>query len=100
MLPAFVGSIGGVLLSLTAGFVGRTLAALGLSLVTYYGVSKALNFLKDMIISSLSGLPAEVVQLLGLAKVGTALTILFSCMFASMLLNGLNSDSFKKLIIT
>ncbi|MPT53178.1 DUF2523 family protein [Delftia sp.] len=100
MLPAFVGSIGGVLLSLTAGFVGRTLAALGLSLITYYGVSKALNFLKDMIISSLSGLPGEVVQLLGLAKVGTALTILFSCMFASMLLNGLNSDSFKKLIIT
>ncbi len=100
MLPAFVGSIGGVLLSLTAGFVGRTLAALGLSLITYYGVAKALEFLKGLILRSLSGLPVEIVQLLGLMKVGTALTIIFSCMFASMLLNGLSSDTFKKLIIT
>ncbi len=100
MLPAFVGSIGGVLLSLTAGFVGRTLAALGLSLITYYGVAKALEFLKGLILRSLSGLPVEIVQLLGLMKVGTALTIIFSCMFASMLLNGLSAILSRKLIIT
>ncbi|MDL5037524.1 DUF2523 domain-containing protein [Comamonas sp. Y6] len=98
-MPAFLGSLGGLLLSLVAGFVGRTLAALGLSLVTYYGVSQALDFLKGLIMQALSGFPVEVVQLLGLMRIGTALTIIFSAMFASMLLNGLNSDSFKKLII-
>lgn len=98
-MPAFLGSLGGLLLSLVAGFVGRTLAALGLSLVTYYGVSQALDFLKGLIMQALSGFPAEVLQLLGLMRIGTALTVLFSAMFANMLLNGLNSDTFKKLII-
>lgn len=98
-MGALLGSLGGLLLSLVAGFVGRVLASLGLSLITYYGVSQALDFLKGLVMQSLSKFPAEVVQILGLMKVGTGLTIIFSAMFASMLLNGLNSDTFKKLII-
>lgn len=100
MFGAFAGVMGGVLLSLTAGFVGRVLASLGLSLITYYGVSKALDFLKSLVLSSLSGLPVDLLQILALMKVGTALTILFSCMFASMLINGLNGDSFKRLVMS
>ncbi|GKS88231.1 DUF2523 domain-containing protein [Acidovorax sp. SUPP2539] len=98
-MPAFIPMIGGLLLSLVAGFVGRTLASLGLSVVTYVGISKALDFLKDLIVQSLAHLPAVVVQLLALMKVGTALSIVFSAMFASMLLNGLNSDTFKRWVL-
>lgn len=98
-MPAFIPMIGGMLLSLVAGLVGRVLASLGLSLVTYYGISQALDFLKDLIIQNLNQLPAVVVQFLSLMKVGTALSIVFSAMFASMLLNGLNSDTFKKWVL-
>ena len=98
-MPAFIPMIGGMLLSLVAGLVGRVLASLGLSLVTYYGISQALDFLKDLIIQNLNQLPAVVVQFLSLMKVGTALSIVFSAMFASMLLNGLNSDTLKKWVL-
>jgi len=98
-MPAFIPMIGGLLLSLVAGLVGRVLASLGLSVVTYYGMSQAIDFLKDLITQNLSQLPVVVVQFLALMKVGTALSIVFSAMFASMLLNGLNSDTFKKWIL-
>lgn len=95
-LPA-LGSLGGVLLSLTAGFVGKTIAALGISFVTYYGVYQALEWLKALAVQQLAGLPAEVLQLLALMQVGRALTILFACMFANMVMTGFNNDTFKKL---
>lgn len=98
-MPVFIASIGGLLLSLVAGLVGRTLASLGLSVVTYVGISRAIDFLKDLIIQNLAELPVTVVQVLALMKVGTALSIVFSAMFASMLLNGLNSDTFKRWVL-
>lgn len=98
-MPAFIGMFGGMLLSLVGGFVGRVLASLGMSLVTFYGMTQAIDFLKGLIVQNLSQLPSTVVQILALMKVGTALSIVFSAMFASLLLNGLNSDTFKKWVI-
>lgn len=98
-MPAFIGMFGGMLLSIVGGLVGRVLASLGLSLVTFYGMTQAIDFLKGLILQNLSQLPVTVVQILALMKVGTALSIVFSAMFASMLLNGLNSDTFKKWVV-
>lgn len=98
-MPAFLGMFGGVLLSLVGGLVGRVLASLGLSIVTFYGITQAIDFLKGLIISNINQLPVVVVQLLSVMKVGTALSIVFSAMFASMLLNGINSDTFKKWVL-
>ena len=98
-MPAFIGMFGGMLLSLVGSLVGRVLASLGMSLITFYGMTQAIDFLKGLITQNLSQLPATVVQILALMKVGTALSIVFSAMFASMLLNGLNSDTFKKWVV-
>ena len=98
-MPAFIGMFGGMLLALVGGLVGRVLASLGMSLVTFYGMTQAIDFLKGLILQNLSQLPVTVVQILALMKVGTALSIVFSAMFASMLLNGLNSDTFKKWVV-
>lgn len=99
-MPAFLPMLGGMLLGLVGGFVGRTLASLGLAIVTYVGIDAAFGYLKSIIANNLGQLPAVVVQILGFMKVGQAISILFACMFASMLLNGLNSSTFKKWIIT
>jgi len=94
-----LGALGGLLLSLVAGFVGRTLAALGIAFVTYYGVSEGLEFLKQLVSSNLHALPPNVIAVLGLMKIGQGLTILFSCMFANMLLNGFTQGgTLKKMI--
>jgi len=99
MALPFAGALGGVLITITGSIVGRVLASLGLSLITYVGINQSMDWLRDRIIVALAGLPPDVVQILGLLKVGTCLTILFSCMFASMLLTGMSSDTFKKWII-
>ena len=47
-MPAFIGMFGGMLLSLVGGLVGRVLASLGMSLVTFYGMTQAIDFLKGL----------------------------------------------------
>ena len=98
-LPFIAASLGGVLISVAASVVGRVIAALGLSVVTYVGISQALDFLKTMMMNAIAGLPSEIFMLLAWLKVGTCISIVFSAMFASMLLNGLNSDTFKKWVL-
>ena len=98
-MPAFIPMIGGMLLTIVASMVGRVLASLGLSVITFIGITNALDYLKQLIMQSLGALPGGVVQFLGVMKVGTALSIIFSAMFASMLLNGLQSDTFKKWVL-
>ena len=50
----FLGSLGGLLLGLVGGLIGRALAALGIAFVTYYGVYEALQFLKEELHRALS----------------------------------------------
>lgn len=95
----FLGSLGGLLLGLVGGFIGRTIAAFGIAFITYYGVYEALEFLKVELYRALHQLPPDVVAILGLLQVGKVLTIIFSCLFANMLINGITGgSSIKKMI--
>lgn len=98
-MPWLIAMAGKMLLMIAASMVARVLVSLGLSVVTYIGIGKALDFLKTTLMGALGGLPAEVFSMLAYLKVGTCISIIFSAMFASMLLNGLSSDTFKKWII-
>ncbi|MFS4549090.1 DUF2523 domain-containing protein [Comamonas resistens] len=100
-MPAFLGSLGGLLLSLVGGLIGRALASLGIAFISYYGVSEALDFLKNLVSHNLHMLPPDVLAILGVLQVGRALTILFSCMFANMVMNGITGGaSLKKMIFS
>ncbi len=83
----FLGALGGMLFGMVGGFVGKSLAALGIAFVTYYGVYEALDFVQDQVKNHIHRLPADMVAILGLLQVGKVLTILFSCMFANMVMN-------------
>lgn len=95
----FLGALGGMLLGLVGGFVGRALAALGIAFITYYGVYEALDFIKGQVNAHIHNLPGEMIAILGILQVGKCLTILFSCMFANMLMSGITGgSSIKKMI--
>ena len=97
----FLGSLGGLLIGLVGGLVGRVLASLGIAFISYYGVSEALDFLKNLVAQNLHNLPPDVLAILGVLQVGRALTILFSCMFANMVMNGITGGaSLKKMIFS
>jgi len=99
MALPIAGMIGGALLSLAGSFVLRVLMALGLSVVSYYGFSAGLDFFKNLVTSNLSGLPADMLSLLGYMKVGKALTIIFSAMLASVVVKGLSNGVYKRFVL-
>lgn len=97
-MPVIVAMIGGMLLNITRSIVGRVLLALGLSVVTFTGVNTGIATLRSTVQTGLSGLPAEVLQMLAIMKVGTGLTMIFAAITASMVLRGLTGDTFRRIV--
>ena len=98
-MPVFIAAIGGVLINLVGSLVGRALIALGLSVVTYTGMSTSLTWMKQQAINAVGGLPVEVAMLLSYMKVGVALSIVTSAILARMVINGISGDTFKKWVL-
>jgi len=95
-MPVFVAAIGGMLINLVGTLVGRVLIALGISVITYTGISTTLDFLKAQAIGAFAGLPPEVFGLLGILRVGQCISIVTSAIAAKMVIDGVTSDTFKK----
>ena len=95
-MPVFIAAIGGMLINLVGTLVGRVLIALGISVVTYTGISATLDFLKAQAIGAFAGLPPEVFGLLGILRVGQCISIVTSAIAAKMVIDGVTGDTFKK----
>jgi hypothetical protein len=98
-MPALLAVIMGALLQIVGSLVGRVLVALGLSVVTYTGMSVSINWLKSQAVSAALGLPPEVIGMLSVLKVGTCISIVFSAMLARMVVTGLSGDTVKKWVL-
>lgn len=95
-MPVFIAAIGGMLINLVGTLVGRVLIALGISVITYTGISATLDFLKAQAIGAFVGLPPEVFGLLGILRVGQCISIVTSAIAAKMVIDGVTGDTFKK----
>lgn len=71
-----MGSLAAVLMSLASPIAKQVLLSLGLGVITYAGMSTALNAITTLIQSNLSGMPSAVAALMGLAGAGHALGII------------------------
>ena len=98
-LPVIAASLIGGLISVTGTIVGRVLVALGVGVVTYTGVQAGIDSLLANLDSAISGVPADILGLLGFMRVGEAMNIIISAMSARMLLNGLQGDTIKKWVL-
>jgi len=98
-MPIFVAAIGGMLINLVGTLAGRVLIALGISVVTYTGVSTSLAWMKAGALSALAGLPAELIALIGFMKVGVCISIITSAIAARAVISGISGDSFKKWVL-
>ena len=95
-MPVFIAAIGGMLINLVGTLVGRVMVALGLSVVTYTGISASLDAIKAQAIASFGALPAETMSIISLLKVGQCISIVSSAIAVRLLLNGLTGDTFKR----
>lgn len=98
-MPAFLWALGSLLVRLTGSIAGRALIALGIGVVTYKGMSTSLDWLKTQAVTSIQGLPPEVVGMLSTMKVGQCISIVTSAIAARALINGVQSDTFKRWVI-
>lgn len=96
---AFLAMLLGGLINVAGTIAGRVLIGLGISVITFSGLSVTLTWVKNQAISALQGLPAEMVQLLAYAGVGEFVSIVASGLAARLLLNGLTDGSIKKWVM-
>jgi len=95
-MPAIVAFLLGGLINIAGTLIGQFLIGLGVSVVTYTGVSASISFLQSGAISYFGGLPANILGMLALLKVGECISMVVSAITVRLTLSGLTNGSIKK----
>jgi len=88
----------GALVTASGTIVGKVLLSLGLGYVTYAGVDTGLAYAKAQMVGAITGAPAAVLQIAGLLKVGTCISIMFSALSTRLLIQGMTSGTVTRLV--
>ena len=84
------------LFTVAAPLIRHILKALGIGAVTYTGLTIAIDQLESMFLSSINGLAADVVGILGIMQIDVAFNMIVSSVIAKAILDGLNSTTGSK----
>lgn len=98
-MPAILAMLLGGLINIVGTMAGRVLVALGIGVVSYTGMSALVGSLKDSVVGAIGALPAGVLDVLYMMKLGPALGIIFAATSARLVLNGVTSDGFKRFVL-
>jgi hypothetical protein len=98
-MPIFLAAFLGGLLSAMSSVVGRVLVALGITYVSYTGITILIDWIADEFADRIGDAPLAVVQVLGVLQVDTCFSILMSAISARLILKGLNSGAITKAVI-
>lgn len=86
----------GGLIQIAGTLAGKVLIGLGISVVTYTGVSSTLDWLKSGAVTAFQGLPAQIIGMLALMQVGSCISMVASAIVVKLTLDGLTGDSIKR----
>jgi len=94
-MPFFVSALLGGLLNIAGTLAGQVLIGLGISVVTYTGLSLTLDALEVAVASSLTGLGSEMVGIIKYMGVGKAISVVFAAYTVRLTLSGLTNGTLK-----
>lgn len=100
-MPLFLAALLGGIYSALGSMVGKVLVSLGIGYVTYSGVNVALDFFKAEAFEKINAAGSVVPGLLyfaGVFQVGTCFNILFSAWTARLVIQGVTSGTFKRMV--
>ena len=99
-MPAIVSLLLGGLIQIAGSVLGRVLVGMALGFVEFIGLQTLFSSVKDQAQSLVSGFTGSSLMLAwaGFFQVDVHISIAISAVSMRMLLNGLNSDSVKKLV--
>lgn len=89
-LAAVLPLIARFLALVVSGLVFRALATLGFAYLTYTGIGSLVESIESSVRATFSGLPSEVMAIMGLAKVDVALNIMLTAIVARLVLAGMD----------
>lgn len=95
-MPLFLASLLGGLINIAGTLAGRVLLSLGISVLTYSGLTVTLGWLKTGALANLSGMPSTVLGIMALLKVGECISMVFSAILVRQTLNGLSAGGTLK----
>jgi hypothetical protein len=98
-MPIFIAALIGGLIQAAGSLVGSVLISLGIGYVAYQGLDTSLNWLRDQIAGSVSGLAAQSMAVLSALNAGAGISILISALAARLVVDGLTSGTLKKMVI-
>lgn len=76
--------------------VAKVLTSLGIGAVTYVGITAVLAAARSYLLANVTGMPADVLALMGLIKLDIAVNIMLSAVTARAVLSGVNQATGKK----
>lgn len=80
------------------GLVGRVLISLGISFVTFVGVTQLIAAVKEHVFSSMSSMPGQILGLIGYLWIDKGITMVFSAWAAAVALKLAGSDTITSMI--
>ena len=80
------------------GLVGRVLISLGISFVTFVGVTQLITAVKQHVFSSMSSMPGQILGLIGYLWIDKGVTMVFSAWTAAVALKLAGSDTITSMI--
>lgn len=80
-LPLVAGFLGTFFAAAIGGMVARVLAALGLGVISYVGVTFVINQAVSLLHSQVGGMPSDIVNVLGMAGIDVFLSLVISARF-------------------
>lgn len=97
-MPIFLAALLGGLVDIAGTLVGRVLVSLGVGYASYTGIDASLDWMRDQVASSFTGLPSQALAVASLLQIGPAISILFSALAARLVLAGMTGGTIKKLV--
>jgi len=95
-MPVLLASLLGGLINVAGSIAGRVMIGLGISAVTYTGLTTTIDWLLGQAVANFNALPPAVLAVAGLLQVGPFISMILSAMTVRMTIQGLTGDSFRK----
>ena len=98
-MPLLVAALIGGLIQAAGSLIGRLIIGAGVGFIAYTGINATLDYVKGLIVTNLQGLPADVVGIVSVLQIDTAVSILSSAVVARFVLKGMTSGTVKRWVI-
>ena len=99
-MPAFLAFLLGGFINIAGTLAGRVLIGLGISVITYSGLTTTFDWLTTQALASFAGLPATVIGLLAVLKVGSCISMVASAIAVRLTIEGVTGGALKKWVHT